>query len=89
MPLEQLLALTVALEDAVGRRDWPEVNVLFSERGQILDSDIQVDPSQVEAILRADARLHERLQAERSVLQTQLKQTRKVAAAQKLYTKLG
>jgi len=89
LPHELLLALTVALEDAVVRRDWPEVDALFGERGNILSSVQVMESTEVAAILEADAKLHLRLESERTALQSQLKISRKSNAARRLYSKFG
>jgi hypothetical protein len=84
---DRLLTLTYALEDAVIRRDWPEVNALFGERGQLLDTAPRLASTNVEAILAADARLTACLESERTSVLTQLRQSRKVSAARNLYAK--
>ena len=84
----RLLFWTCALEDAVVRRDWPEVNALFGERGQLLSDAPPVASSNVSAILEADARLSQaRLESERSSIMSKLRQTRKASAARNLYAK--
>ena len=87
MPDERLLSLTYALEDAVVRRNWQEVDAIFDQRGKLLDSGPRLDPACCEAILEADRRLQARLQTERAAIASSLRRTRKVSAARKLYAK--
>jgi hypothetical protein len=84
---DRLLALTFALEDAVVRHDWPEVTALFGERGRLLDSAPNLGAANTKSILEADAKLQRRLETEKSHVLAKLKQTRKVSAARKLYSK--
>ncbi len=86
---DRLLALTLAIQEAVIRRDWDEVKVLFTARGEILDAAPPLEGSKTGALLAADAELQELLQRERSVVLGQLKQSRKVVAAHRLYSQFG
>lgn len=87
MPDERLLSLTFALEDAVVRRNWQDVNAIFDERGKLLDAGPRLDPSKFDAILEADRRLQARLESERDAIAAKLRRTKKVSAARKLYLK--
>lgn len=89
MPPEKYLILSLALENAIARENWPEVTTLFDARAEGLDTFGSVPEDLKSQILAVDERLTRNLLVRRREILSQMRQLKKVSRARNTYSTIS